>query len=449
MTIDQVVHRAQEAGVKLVRFLYCDNSGIIRGKATTMSVLASRMADGVGLPTAMLAMNILDQQQVIQGLGSTGELRLIPDPESFVVLPYVPQSGALICDLYSIDQRPSPLCARNFLKRMRDRLADHDLTMRAAFEPEFSLARRDENGDYVPFDETLGLASTAMTQVANVATNLVVALESQGITVEHCSPEFGYGQHEMSIRHTDVLRAADNQIKVRETIRGVALQHSLFASLAPRPFLNQTGNGAHLHVSLWDDAGRNLFFDRTTPHGLSLLARQFIAGVLCHLPALAGLTCPSVNSYRRLRPKAWCGVHTAWGIDNRETAVRVPSTYWSDIEGSTNIELKTCDNSCNPYLALGAFIAAGLDGIERGLDPGPPTADDPAMLSEDDRHERGVRRLPSVLDRALDYLEDNRLLIEALGEPLAHAYLAVRRSEVSFFAAQNDSYEILQHFHKF
>ena len=448
-TPQQILQRAQEANVKLVRFLYCDNGSAIRGKATALSGLPARLADGIGLTVAMMAMNSLDQLQPVPGMGPVGEIRLVPDPETFAVLPYVPHSAAMSCDMLMNDRQPWDACPRSFLKRMRARLAARGWRLQAALEAEFSLARRDENGDFVPFDETLCFSSIAMTQAASFATALVGALESQGVIVEQYYPELGHGQHEISIRHTEALRAADNHIKLRETIRGVAAQHSLFASLAPKPFVNQAGNGAHIHFSLWDEQGHNLFYDERQPRGLSLLGRQFMAGVLEHLPALTALTCPSVNSYRRLKPQSWSSAYTAWGYDNREAAVRVASPYWSDIPGTTNLELKAADSSCNPYIALGGLIAAGLDGIERELAPGQETDVDPAALTEDERHERGVRRLPSSLEKALDNLEADAVLTGALGELLATSYIAVRRSEARAFAVQNDVYEVAQHFYKY
>ncbi len=164
---------------------------------------------------------------------------------------------------------------------------------------------------------------------------------------------------------------------------------------------------------------------------------------------MVALTCPSVNSYRRLRPQAWSSAYTAWGHDNREAAIRVASPFWSNVEGSTNLELKACDSSCNPYLALGGLLAAGLDGIERGLDPGAPTEVDPATLSDAERQARGIRRLPGSLDEALDKLEADAVLMESLGELLARSFLAVRRSEARAYAALGEEAEYRGHFYKY
>lgn len=449
MTPETIVQQARDAGVRLVRFLYCDNGATIRGKTTALSGLSGRLADGIGLTVAMMAMNSLDQLQDVEGMGPVGEIRLVPDPASFAVLPYVPGSAALMCDMLTGDRSPWGACPRSFLKRMRARAAAHGWQLQAAFEAEFSLATRDEAGSYAPFDDTLCFSSIAMTQAAPFATALTAALEAQGLTVEQYYPELGHGQHEISIRHAEALAAADNHIRLRETIRGVALEYGLYASLAPKPFADQAGNGAHVHFSLWDAAGRNVFYDRAAPDGLSRIGRQFVAGVLAHLPALVALTCPSVNSYRRLQPQSWSSAYTAWGHDNREASVRVASPFWSDVEGSTNLELKAADSSCNPYIALGGLLAAGLDGVERELEPSEPTEADPASLSEAERAARGIARLPGSLDEALDNLERDALLMGALGDLLGRSYLAVRRSEARAYTALDDAAQFKGHFYKY
>ncbi|HEY3231752.1 MAG TPA: glutamine synthetase family protein [Roseiflexaceae bacterium] len=449
MTPEIIVQQAYDANVRLVRFLYCDNGGTIRGKATALGGLSGRLADGIGLTVAMMAMNSLDQLQTVEGMGPVGEIRLIPDPESFAVLPYAPHSAAMSCDMLTRDRTPWGACTRSFLKRMRDRAAARGWRLEASFEAEFSLASRDEDGRYTPFDETLCFSSIAMTEAAAFADELVTALEAQGVTVEQYYPELGHGQHEISIHHAEALRAADNHIKLRETIRGVAQEYGLYASLAPKPFPDQAGNGAHIHFSLWGDEGRNVFYDRAAPDGLSTTGRQFMAGVLDHLPALVALTCPSFNSYHRLQPQSWSSAYAVWGHDNREAAVRVASPFWSNVEGSTNLELKAADSSCNPYIALGGLLAAGLDGIERGLTPSEPTEADPASFSDVERAALGIRRLPAALDQALDSLEADAVLMSALGDLLGRSYLAVRRSEARAYAAMDEEAQFRGHFYKY
>jgi glutamine synthetase len=273
--------------------------------------------------------------------------------------------------------------------------------------------------------------------------------------VEQYYPELGHGQQELSTRHAPAVAAADNMVWYRETARGLAWRQGLWASLAPKPIPDQAGNGAHLHASLWEagpdgqPGGRNVLHDTGDPRGLSELAYHWIAGLLAHLPALVALTCASVNSYRRLVPQSWSSAFTCWGMDNREAAVRVPSRMWGLEEASANLELKPSDATGNPYLALGAYIHAGLDGVRNKLDPGRPVDADPATLSPATRRRRGVNRLPASLGEALDALEADELLSEALGPLRRTAYLAVKRSEVASFGTQDAAFECFHHFTKF
>ncbi len=324
MNKDQVIAACQAEGVRLVRFLYCDNGCTIRGKLVPIDRLPGRMDSGQGLTVAMQAMNMLDQLQPVEGMGPVGEIRLVPDPESFVVLPYARNSAAMMCDMITLERRPWGACPRTFLKRMIDRSAELGISVQATFENEFSLFTQAEDGSFSPLDTALCFSSIAMTEAVDVIDDMVAAFSAQGIPVDAYYPELGHGQHELPLRHTNALRAADNQIWFRETVRNVAHSHGLLASLAPKPMPDQAGNGCHIHWSLWDLDGReNLMHDPGDPYGISRLGYHFIAGVLAHLPGLLALTAPSFNSFRRLQPHFWSSAYTAWGPDNREAAVRV------------------------------------------------------------------------------------------------------------------------------
>ena len=331
----RVLAAACAARVRLVRFLYTDNGGITRGKATHVESLARRMADGIGLTVAMQAMNMLDQLQPVEGMGPVGEIRLVPDPATFTVLPYAPHSAAMTTDMLAQDGTPWGACPRAFLKRQIAACAAAGFSVQAAFECEFSLATREVDGSYRPLDESLCFSTVGMASAARVMDAIVAALEAQGIQVEQYYPELGHGQQELSIRHSDALAAADRQVYYRETVRNVAREHGLHASLAPKPFPEGAGNGGHVHFSLWDRSGRRpLMHDPRDRYGVSALGYHFIAGVLQHLPALLALTCATHNSYRRLQPHFWASAYTAWGPDNREAAVRIPSAFRSDRAGS-------------------------------------------------------------------------------------------------------------------
>jgi glutamine synthetase len=450
----RVLDACERLGLDLVRFLYVDHGGVVRGKATSRSRLEERLATGIGLTVAMQAMSMLDELAPVEGLGPVGEVRLVPDTASFVALPWAPGAGAMVADLVRLDGQPWPACPRAFLKRAVHELATEGYELVAAFEPELTLGRRlpgEAAGDpdrLVPLDESLCFSTTGFGLAHDYAIELVRALQAQGLTVEQYYPELGHGQQELSIRHAPALRAADNQVWFRETARGVAWRQRLWASLAPKPVPDQAGNGAHLHASLWAE-GRNAFWDAGDARGLSQVAYHWIGGLLAHLPGLLALTCGSVNSYRRLAPQTWSSAFVCWGMDNREAAVRVPSRMWGLDEASTNLELKPSDTTGNPYLALGAYIHAGLDGLRNKLDPGRPVDVDPAALSRRTRSRRGIERLPESLGAALDALEADELLMEALGPLRRAAYLAVKRSEAAAFAAHDVAFECAQHAAKF
>jgi glutamine synthetase len=444
----EVARQADNASIRLVRFLWCGNDGTVRAKASARRGLEGRIESGIGLTVAMQAMNGLDQLQPVDGMGPVGEIRLVPDVETFRVLPYAPRTGAMLVDHVLLDGRPAPQCPRSFLKRMEARLAERGgARLEVAFENEFALAVP-QDGGYAPVDASLCFSTIGMTSSQDYIDALAGALERQNIMLEQYYAELGHGQHEISTEHAPALRAADEQVLVRETIRGVAAQRGLVASLAPKPWPDGAGNGGHIHFSLWDEE-RNRFHDASAGDLLSAEARAFLAGVLEHLPALCGLTAPSFNSYQRIVPQYWAGAFTCWGHDNREAPIRVPSVFTGAEEASTNAELKAADSTCNPYLAVGGLIAAGLDGLERGLRLPAPVEVDPATIPEAERTSRGILPLPATQEEALDELEADRVLTKALGPVLTTSYLAVRRSEWAAYSAGDEAFAQQGHFSKY
>jgi glutamine synthetase len=447
VTPEQIVAACRDGDVRLVRFLYCDNGGIVRGKVVHVDRLAERLHTGIGLTVAMQAMNSLDQLQPVEGMGPVGEVRLVPDLGTFVLVPYAPGAAVLLVDMVDLDRQPYAACPRGFLSRMASRLDQHGWELRAAVENEFSLARTGDDGP-VPIDRSLCFSTAGMTAAHGVAHAIATALSTQGIQIEHYYPELGHGQQELSVAPRPVVAAADTQVLVRETIRGVTAGFGLVASMAPKPWPDVAGNGAHIHFSLWDGE-RNLFHDPAGRLGLSELTLSFIGGILAHVPGLLALTAPSTNSYQRLLPQHWSSAFTCWGPDNREATVRVPSTFWGAEMTSTNLEFKPTDASSNPYLAFGGLVAAGLDGIDRGLRPPDPLLVDPATMSDQERSEAGVERYPQTPQEALDHLGKDDVLLDALGEPLARSYLAVRRSEAEAYAALGQNAQYAGHFDKY
>jgi len=429
LKIEDIVQQARDADVQLVRFIYCDNSGVIRGKATHLDHLPGRMNHGIGLTVAMQSFTSSETIAPGAGFGPVGEVRLVPDPETFTILPYSPGNARMIADMVALDREPWENCPRFFLKRMIERAASLGLRMKAAFESEFSLVIETEDG-FEPFDHSLCFSTIGMDSADEYIGDLVEALGQQGISVEQYYAELGAGQQELSVTYTDALRAADNQITLRDTARGVAMKQGLIASFAPKPFADEAGNGCHIHFSAWDrDGESNLFFDDDDRYKLSRTGYQFIAGVLRHLPGLVGLTAPSVNSYRRLQPHVWSSAYTCFGPDNREAPVRIASGFWGEEMETVNLELKPSDSSHNPYLALGGLIAAGLDGVEKEMTPPEPVLVDPGDMEENERKKRGIHRLPTNLKEAVDALRRDEVLTEAMGEVLSREYLLIKSAD--------------------
>ena len=450
MDLNAFERRVRNDDVRFVRFLFCDTSGIIRGKSVHVDKLIERSRGGIGLTVAMSAMNMLDHLQAVEGLGPVGEIRLVPDVETYTRLPYAPNSAAMMANMATLAHEPWGACTRGFLQRMIERARQAGIVIEAAFEPEWTLAVRKEDGTCVPADQSLCFSTVGWETSVAVIDDIVAALEAQGMPVEQFYPELGHGQQELSIRHAAALRAADNQIRYRDTVRAVTRKHGFVASLAPKPFADQAGNGCHIHLSAWDPTGaRNLMAAEGEPNVLSEFGRAWIAGVLAHLPGLVALTAASFNSYRRLQPHMWSSAFVCWGLDNREASVRIASVLWDEAKPSLNMELKPSDNSNNPYLALGALIAAGLDGVEKGLDPGKPVTVDPGAMSDGDRARLGIQRLPQSLAGAVDELERDEVLMDALGEILGRAYLTVKRSEAATFEAEDEAFELAHHFYKY
>jgi glutamine synthetase len=256
--------------------------------------------------------------------------------------------------------------------------------------------------------------------------DLADALIAQGLEVEGYYPESGPGQQEVNIRYAEAMRAADRQIVYRETVRGEATRHGLIASFLPKIFEDKAGSGCHINFSLWRE-GKNISGDSRQATAISPEAGTFIAGILDHLPALCALTIPSKTSYRRIQPNFWAGAFRAWGHQNREAAVRVCKNKQGT--RASRFEYKTADATANPYIALGAIIAAGLDGLSRNLELPEEVTVDPALISEEQRSAARIDRLPQNLGEAIDALRKDSMLLEAMGAELAGSYIAVRQHE--------------------
>ena len=407
-----------------VRFVFVDHAGIPKTKAVHRDGFQRRARAGVGLAKGVLALDPSGMLHPESGLSPVGECRLVPDLSTLTPLPFARGQAMVACDMTEPDATtPWDGCPRGALRRVLGRLAESGYGSVASYEAEFYVWGPDG-----PLDRTPYAGSFALTAAAEFVAELAEVLEEMGVWPEQCHAEVGHGNLELSVGEAEALAAADRRVMVLEAIRGTAHRLGLETTMAPKPYLAGAGNGHHLHLSLYEDETPVLF---DASGELSGAGAGFVGGIIEHLPAIMAFTAASPNSYQRLAPGMWSSAYACYGPDNREAAVRLASPVAGAESATANVEIKPVDVTANPYLALAAVLAAGMDGMERNLDPGEPTTVDPATLSDEQRMERKIRPLPASLDQALDALERDEVLFGALGEPLVRTHVAVGRAQAA------------------
>jgi glutamine synthetase len=314
---------------------------------------------------------------------------------------------------------------------MADRAAERGLQASMGFEAEWVLDAG-AGDEFVPATSGPGYGMDRLIEVSDYCRDLLQVLDAQSIEVLQLHPEYAPAQFELSVAPADPVAAADRILLVRHTIRAVTIDAGMRASFAPAMMVGGVGNGCHLHASLWRD-GRPMMSGGPGPYGLADEAQAFIAGVLDGLPALLAVGAPSAASYLRLIPQRWAAPYRCWGRENREAAVRLAASG-----EHANAEVKCLDAAANPYLLVGAVLALGLDGIDRGLELPPEVTVDPASLSDAELASRGADRLPSSLADALGHFRGCDALAEAMGPALFETIVAVREAEVERFAGASE-----------
>nr|WP_325182183.1 type I glutamate--ammonia ligase [uncultured Oscillibacter sp.] len=425
---EDILRLIEDEGVEFIRMQFTDLFGQLKNVAVTASQ-AERALDG----------EVMLDGSSIHGFVRVEESDqcLRPDLDTFAILPWRPQLGKvarLICDVYEPDGTPFAGDPRNILKRVLAQAGNRVFQVGA--ELEFFLFQADENGK--PTTRTSDQAGYfdlgPLDHGEGVRREVALALEDMGVEVEASHHEAAAGQHEIDLKYADALTAADSIMTGKLAVKTLAQRSGLHATFMPKPIPGVPGSGMHVNMSLSQD-GRNLFSDEAAPDGLSLLARQFLAGLLDHASGFCAVTNPLVNSYKRLVPGYEAPCHAAWSAANRSALVRVPS------HRGARLELRSPDPACNPYLAFAVCLAAGLDGVERRLDPPPAVTENLSAMSPEDLAKRGVRSLPASLDEALSALERDPVALEALG-PCAGRYLEGKRREWEAYRTQVTQWEL-------
>jgi glutamine synthetase len=389
-----------------------DLSGHFRGKSFPAADLPARLQRGVGLAPTNIFISAFGPIQMTT-FGTVGEVFLIPDVETRVFVAF--EGGApeyfFVGDIKSSDGTPWNFCPRHILRRALDRLASETgVRLLATFEQEFTYSGVSAQG-WQPYD----LDSYRRQGIFGEA--LISAMRQAGVVPDSLLAEFGTRQYEVTSAPTPGVRAADNAVITRQLAQAVAHRLGHRVSFCPIPEPDGTGNGTHIHWSFLDEAERPVLYDEKGPWYLSILGRQFVAGIQHHLPALCAITTPSVASYFRLRPNRWAPVRADVAPLDRGAAIRISPVSGNDPSGHArqfNVEFRVADATASPYLALAMLVQAGLDGVRRGLDI--DTQRPPA--------------LPASLDEALRLLEESRAAADWLGAEVHSAYVAFKRAEL-------------------
>jgi glutamine synthetase len=423
---------------KNIRFLYCsfvEMSGAPKSKLVPMTHFREAVADGASF--AGYASGDIGQGPADPDIVST------PDLRSFTLLPWKPEFAWVTGNL-TVNGQPWPYCPRTILARQIERARSMGFILNAGIEPEFMLLRR--AGDDFAVADVLDAQAKPCYDLKTLDRNTELIARILGVLQElgwepyAADHEDANGQYEINWKYSDALTTADRGVFFRWMVRTLAEHHGYCATFAPKPFDHLTGNGCHYHMSLQSvETGKNLFLDRAGPLGLSELARQFLGGVLKHARALSAVVSPTANSYKRLirhSPNSgvtWAPVFVTYGSANRTQMVRIP--------GPGRIECRNPDGAANPYLACAAMLAAGLDGIENKLSPGQANDADLYTATASYLRKHKIQYLPGTLLEAVDSLDQDSVICDALGSEYANYYIATKRTEWEEFHRNVDQWE--------
>ena len=435
-----VLDEIDEKNVDFLRLQFTDILGTVKNVSVTADQAEKAFTEGIYFDGSSIDGFVRIQES---------DMRLVPDPSTFAVLPWRDKddlsggrSARLICDVYDTStDAPFTGDPRGILKDAVERAGDLGYTVNAGPEPEFFLFEEDESGRATTdFSDTGGYFDLAPKDLASdVRRDIIYGLEDMGLDVEASHHEVAQSQHEIDFKYDDVLTTADNVATFRSVVRAIAAQHGLHATFMPKPIPRINGSGMHTHLSLFSEDGENAFHDDDDEFDLSDTAKSFLAGVLEHAPAVAAVANPTVNSYKRLVPGYEAPVYIAWSDVNRSALIRKPAAR---VPAASRIEARFPDPSCNPYLAFAALVHAGLDGIENDLDCPDPIRENIYEFGEEERKEYGIGTLPTNLGEAVDALEEDEVIMDALGPHTSEQFVKAKREEFSDYLVDVSQWEL-------
>ncbi|MBO5569008.1 MAG: type I glutamate--ammonia ligase [Clostridia bacterium] len=433
ITSEDIARRVKDEGVEFIRMQFTDIFGQMKNVAVTASQLEKALSGGIMIDGSSIEgfVRINESDQYLR-----------PDPDTFAILPWRPQQAKvarLICDVYNPDGTAFAGDPRGVLKRALARAAEQGYAFNVGPEMEFFLFQTDEQGKPTvkTGDEAGYFDLGPLDRGEDARREICLALEQMGFEIEASHHEVAPGQHEIDFKYADALTAADNIMTFKLAVKTIAMKHGLHATFMPKPVFGINGSGMHTNMSLFKD-GKNAFADPADRRGLSREAYAFIAGLLDHVRGMTAVTNPLVNSYKRLVPGYEAPCYLAWSASNRSALIRIPAARGQ----ATRVELRCPDPSCNPYLNMAVCLAAGLDGIDRGLTPPEEITENIFAMDEAARAARGIRSLPGTLKEAVDCLTADPVICGALGEHVLSQYAAGKLREWDAYRTHVSPWEL-------
>ena len=435
MTKEEILKRVDEEGIKFIRLQFVDIMGIPKNVEIPVSVIENALDNGV-----------LFDGSSIEGFVRIEEsdMLLVPDTNTFSVLPWTTAGSPvarIICDVKKADGTPFLGDPRYILKREMEKVRkEFGYVMNAGPEAEFFLFKRDGEGNPTTITHDSGSYFDLLPRDLGekVREEIVTTLQSMGFEVEAAHHEVAEGQHEIDFRYSDALRTADNVITFKLVTKTIALKYNLHATFMPKPVRGINGSGMHTHLSLFNEKGENIFYDKNGKFELSDEALYFIGGILKHARGISFIANPLVNSYKRLVPGYEAPVYISWALRNRSALIRVPAARGK----ATRVEFRSPDPSCNPYLAFALMLAAGVDGIRNRIDPKEPTNIDIYELADEDRKRMGIKTLPGNLMEAMEEFLKDSVLVETIGEHIIEKLIDAKKKEWDDFRIHVTDWEL-------
>ena len=432
-TKEDIIRKVKEEDVEFIRLQFTDIFGQLKNVAITASQIEKAVNN-----------QIMFDGSSIEGFVRIDESDqyLYPDLDSFTIFPWRPSHGRvarLICDVHDPDGAPFVGDPRYVLKQVIQKANDMGFdAFNVGPEAEFFLFQTDDEGKpTVRTNDEAGYFDLGpLDHGEGTRREICMSLEQMGFEIEASHHEVAQGQHEIDFKYADALRTADNIMTFKLAVKTLAQKNGLHATFMPKPIFGVNGSGMHTNMSLFRD-GKNAFYDPSDPKGLSNAAYSFIAGLLAHVKGMAAITNPLVNSYKRLVPGYEAPCYLAWSASNRSALIRIPAARGQ----STRVELRCPDPACNPYLELAVCLAAGLDGIEKGLTPPPEITDNIFAMSPAARRRRGIEALPGSLEEALVCMKKDKLIMDTLGEHVTGQYIAGKEAEWEEYRTRVSSWE--------